>query len=195
MNGGRAPLGFKYVGKAEGSKGQLVVAPEQAKIVRKVFRWADEGVKLLDIARRPTDDGVQAMTGAVWSKTVLSGMLRNSVYVGEARGNWRTAAEPVTRRKPARPGKSKKTSTRSRPAAEWILVHVPQTIDRAVFDRVQARLQRGRHINSDRPSPYILRGLIKCGVCAHACCVFPNHGWPHYRCNNIDRLSYRRNCL
>ena len=59
---------------------------------------------------------------------------------------------------------------------------------------MQERLRRDRHVNSGRPSPYILRGLLKCGVCGYACCVFPNHGKPRYRCNNIDRLTYTRKC-
>jgi putative ABC transport system permease protein len=54
---------------------------------------------------------------------------------------------------------------------------------------VQERLKRDRHIDSGRPSPYILRGLIKCGCCGFACCVFPNHRRARYRCNNFDRLN------
>jgi site-specific DNA recombinase len=104
------------------------------------------------------------------------------------------AAEPATRRKPPAPGKNKKTSQRARPESEWITVSVPAIIDRALFDRVQERLRRDRHVNSGRPSPYILRGLLKCGVCDFACCVFPSNGRPRYRCDNIDRLTYKRNC-
>ncbi len=30
VNGGRSPYGYRYKGKSEGSKGELVVLPEQA---------------------------------------------------------------------------------------------------------------------------------------------------------------------
>jgi hypothetical protein len=55
-------------------------------------------------------------------------------------------------------------------------------------------MERDRHINSGRPSPYILRGLLKCGCCGFACCVFSSHGKRFYRCNNIDRLTYAKKC-
>jgi site-specific DNA recombinase len=194
VTGGRAPFGYRYLGKRDSNKGELVIAAEQAKVVRRIFKWCDEGAKLLDIARRLTEDGVATVTGQPWSKPVLSQMLRNTTYRGEARCNRRTLVEPVTRRKAPVPGKSKKTSMKMRPPSEWIMVPVPAIIDRALFDRVQERLTRDRHIDSGRPSPYILRALIKCGVCHFACCVFPNHGKPRYRCNNLDRLTYARNC-
>ncbi len=191
---GRTPYGYVRLGKREGKRGELVIVPEHAKIVRRIFRQADEGVKLLDIARRLTEDAVPTATGKGWLKPVISAMLRNRTYMGEAQCNRRMVAEPVTRRKPPRAGKSKKTSQKARPESEWIAVKNPAIIDRALFDRVQERLRRDRHVNSGRPSPYILRGLLKCGVCGHACCVFPNHGKPRYRCNNLDRLTYKAQC-
>lgn len=192
---GRAPFGFKYVGKKAGSRGELVVEPEQAKVVRRIFKMADHGVKLLDIARRLTEDGVRTATGRPWSKTVLSGMLRNTVYVGVSRHNRNLRVEPKLRRKAPMPGKSKKTSARTRPASEWISVTVPAILDRALFDRVHERMTRDRHINSGRPSPFILRGLIKCGACGFACKVGTNGSRKKcYRCGNLDRLTYGRKC-
>jgi site-specific DNA recombinase len=191
---GRALYGYVRLGKKQEKKGELVVIAEQAKVVRGIFKKADEGVKLLDIARQLTEDAVPTMTGRPWAKPVLSAMLRNLTYVGEAQCNRRMAAEPATRRKPPAAGKNKKTSQKARPASEWITVSVPAIIDPKLFDRVQERLRRDRHVNSGRPSPYILRSLLKCGVCGFACNVFPNHGRPRYRCNNIDRLTYKRNC-
>lgn len=49
-------------------------------------------------------------------------------------------------------------------------------------------------MDSGRPSAYMLRGLIKCGKCGHACIVLPNHGYPRYRCSNIDPVTYKRRC-
>jgi site-specific DNA recombinase len=191
---GRALYGYVRLGRKQEKKGELEVIPAQGKIVKQIFQKADEGAALIDIARALTEDAVPTATGAPWSKTVLSAMLRNSTYKGEAQCNRRMVAEPVTRRKPPAAGKSKKTSQKARPASDWIMVKTPAIIDPKLFDRVQERLVRDRHVNSGRPSPYILRGLLKCGVCGFSCCTFPNHGKPRYRCNNIDRLTYKRNC-
>jgi DNA invertase Pin-like site-specific DNA recombinase len=54
ISGGRVLFGYARLGKAQGKRGELVVVPGQAAIVKRIFRWADEGVKLLDIARRLT---------------------------------------------------------------------------------------------------------------------------------------------
>jgi site-specific DNA recombinase len=191
---GRAPYGYRYEGKKEGKRGELVVNPEQAKVVRRIFRWADQGAKLLTIARQLDEEGVRTATGKRWSKPVIAAMLSNMSYMGQARFNRRMLVEPVVRRKAPVPGKSKKTSMAMRPLSEWITVKVPAIIDRALFDRVRARMERDRHINSGRPSPYILRGLLKCGACGFACRVYPNHGKARHRCNNSDRLSYQRIC-
>ncbi len=192
--GGRALYGYRRLGKRDGKRGELVVIPEQAKVVKQIFKWADEGMKLLDIARRLMEDGVPTSTGKPWAKAVLSAMLRNSTYIGEAQCNSHMVVEPGKRRKDPVPGKSKKTSMKARPASDWIKVKTPAIIDRKLFDRVQERLKRDRHVNSGRPSSNPLRGLLKCGVDGFSCGVYPNHGKPRFRCLNIDRLTYQRRC-
>ena len=191
---GRTLFGYSRLGRRDGKRGELVVIAEQAKVVKRIFREADAGVKLLDIARKLTKDGASTLTGAAWSKPVISQMLKNTTYAGAMRCNRRMVAEPVTRRRPPTPGKSKLTSMKLKPESEWITVTTPVIIDPKLFARVQARLAHDRHIDSGRPSPYILRGLLKCGGCGFACCVFPNHGKPRYRCNNFDRLNCKRKC-
>jgi site-specific DNA recombinase len=196
VNGGRSPYGYRYKGKKQGKRGELVVIPEQAEVVLRIFLWADEGMGLLAICRRLTAEGVRTISGRPWRKPVIAKILRNTVYIGQGHYNRTTGAEPKEerRRKAAPAGRSKKTSQKLRPQSEWIPVPVPAIIDAALFSRVRARLERDRHINSGRPSVYPLRGLMKCGVCGFSCCVFPNHGKPRYRCNNFDRLTCQRNC-
>jgi site-specific DNA recombinase len=192
---GNPPFGFEYRGRAEGSRGELVIDSAQAEIVRRIFRMADEGVKLLDIARKLTAEGAATATGAAWAKGTLAAMLRNSAYTGEARANRRMKAEPARRRRAAEPGKSKKTSFRPRPSDEWISVPVPAIIDRVLFDRVRAKLEQNRHANSGRPSDrYLLRGLLRCGKCGRPLYTYPNGNRPYARCGNFDRLTGKRHC-
>jgi site-specific DNA recombinase len=196
VNGGRAAFGYRYEGKKQGKRGELVIVPEQADVVRLIFQWADEGAGPLEIARRLTAQGVPTASGRPWAKPVIAQMLRNRVYIGEGHYNRTTSAEPKEerRRKPAPPGRSKKTSKKRRPESEWIPVPAPAIIDRALFDRVRVQMERNRHLNGGRPANYPLRGLLKCAACGFACCVYPNHGKPRYRCRNINRLTYERQC-
>ena len=196
VNGGRTAYGFRYLGKQQGKRGELAVIASEAETVRRIFTWADEGMRLLEMARRLQADGVPTRSGRPWAKPVLSQMLRYRGYVGEAFYNRTASAETAAdrRRKPPAPGRSKKTTKRTRPQAEWIAVRVPAIVGKALFQRVQKRLAADRHVNSGRPSPYILRGLIRCGACGFACVVYPNRGRARYRCGNYDRLTHGRLC-
>jgi site-specific DNA recombinase len=194
--GGRAPFGYRYEGRKQGKRGELVVDPEQANIVRRIFAEAAQGRTLLAIARRLDEDEVPTVTGAKWSKDVVGGILRNSAYHGQAHYNRSTGCEPTTRRKVAEAGRSKKTSKRRRPESEWIKVNVPVIVDRALFDRARAAIEQTAKRNVGRPSARVnlLRGMIKCAVCGFSCVSFLSHSKARYRCNNFDRLTAKRRC-
>lgn len=195
VNSGRVAYGYRYHGKAYSKKGELVIHDQEAEIVRRIFDLADAGWTLLQIARALNNDGVPcARRAKQWSKPVVRGILRNSVYRGEATYNKRRAAEPIKRRTPPKPGKSKTTSQRLRAESEWIRVPVPAIIRREQFERVQQRMERNRALHAGRPSKqHLLRGLLKCGVCGHSFCIFYSGGKPMYRCNNFD-ADRKRQC-
>jgi site-specific DNA recombinase len=194
--GGRIAYGYRYEGKAQGKRGELVIVPEQAVVVRRIFQWAADGMGLLGICRRLGEEGIRPSKTKDWAKQVISQMLANTTYYGEARYNRRVAIEPEgDRRKPAPAGKSKKTSAKLRPETDWIIVPTPPIIDRALFDQVREQMASNKRMNSGRPAAFMLRGLLKCGMCGFACTVFhPGSGKARYRCNNIDRLTYKRKC-
>jgi site-specific DNA recombinase len=194
VNGGRSPYGYAYLGKAQGKRGELAINEEQAATVRRIFKWAADGVGPGDIARKLIAEGVCTISGKPWAKPVIVQMLRNTVYAGEGFYNRTVGAEPKTRRKDAPLGLSKKTSARFRDRAEWIPLATPAIVSRALFDRVRAQIERNRGLNSGRPAQYLLRCLMRCGACGFSCCVFPNKGKPRYRCTNRDRLTSERKC-
>jgi site-specific DNA recombinase len=195
VNGGMTSYGYKYVGRAAGGRGELVIVPERAEVVRRIFRWAEQGMGLRDIVLQLAAEGTAPLRAKRWDKRTISQILRNRVYIGESAYNRRCAAEPQKRRKPAPAGKSKKTSHRFRPEAEWIPVRVPRIISDAQFARVQAQLDKNRDRKGGRPSNrYSLSGLVECAACHRAVIGFPNRNRPYYRCGNIDRHTYHRNC-
>jgi site-specific DNA recombinase len=58
------------------------------------------------------------------------------------------------------------------PREEWILVaEIPPLVSQEQFDRVQARLASNRRFaqRNNKAHPYLLRGLVSCGVCGLAC--------------------------
>ena len=95
-------------------------------------------------------------------------MLHCEWYVGRAYYNrTRSAPGPATTLAGKRPPK---TILTERPRAEWITVAVPAILDEALFDRVQQRVQENRRFARRRlrREGFLLRGLLKCGICGHA---------------------------
>ncbi|MGH8068752.1 MAG: recombinase family protein [Candidatus Entotheonellia bacterium] len=53
VNGGRVPLGYRYISAPH--QGRLEIDEEEAALVRQIFQWGLEGLSLRAIARRLTD--------------------------------------------------------------------------------------------------------------------------------------------
>jgi site-specific DNA recombinase len=77
---GQAPLGYRREG------GGLVKAPDEAPIVRRVFREYVAGRPMLQIARALNAEGVPTKRGGKWAASTVRGMLRCELYV--ARPPW-----------------------------------------------------------------------------------------------------------
>jgi hypothetical protein len=104
-----------------------------------------------------------------------------------------------------RPGTNKRLR-RERPKSEWRITEQPELriIDAGLWDRVQTRLAwvaktftYGRHAGlcpRAASSPYLLTGLLKCGLCGANLVVVGGrgkHGHPKYGC---PQNSYRGAC-
>ena len=65
--------------------GQLIIVPDEAKLVRRIFRLYLEGNSINKIAETFTKEGIRTVTGnTVWHATVISKMLMNEKYMGDA---------------------------------------------------------------------------------------------------------------
>ena len=65
--------------------GQLIIVPDEAKLVRRIFRLYLEGNSINKIAETLTKEGIRTVTGnTVWHATVISKMLMNEKYMGDA---------------------------------------------------------------------------------------------------------------
>jgi site-specific DNA recombinase len=87
---GPRPYGYVYAANGSG----LVPHPPEAEIVRRVFAEYVAGRSLSAIARGLHDDGIPTQRGSLWRQSTVSGIVRNSVYVG--RLTYRGAALPAT---------------------------------------------------------------------------------------------------
>ena len=75
----------KFLGYTKDKDGNLVIIPEEADLVRRIFRLFLEGNSSYKIKRILEADGILTVTGkTVWQATVIDKMLTNEKYMGDA---------------------------------------------------------------------------------------------------------------
>jgi len=193
------PYGYRYIPGDKPHTGTVVVEECEAATVRQIFAWVGaEGMRLRQVSRRLAEQGVQPRRGRRWGESTLAGLLHNSVYIGYAHHQKRECVEPKQHRDPHRYLRELKTSRRLRPEQEWIRVSVPAIVDEALFAKAQQRLQDNRRQTAGQVKhPYLLRGLLFCGVCGRKMwgrCEDPStpDEQRYYSCNAADSLAIRR---
>jgi site-specific DNA recombinase len=167
----RAPYGYRLHPERPRDPAAVQVDPVAAAVVQELFTaYAAGGVTLHGLAAQLTVRRVPTPTGRpIWRPTTIRGLLTNPAYKGQAAsGRLRTA--PARRRKSALEPIGKGMSTRPHPPQEWITVPVPALVAAEQFDLVQRRLAANqRSARRSTTHPYLLRGLVSCGVCRLAC--------------------------
>ena len=171
--GPRPPYAFQV------TEGRLIPYEPEAAVIRDLYarlvaeettcwRLADH----LNAAGTPTPQGEprnHPRTGRpirlVWTAAMVNNLLRSPIYRGERL--W---------------GKRRKGT------APPISQSVPAIVDRETWDRAQAQLSANRKRPRAGRTPYLLRGLLRCGKCG----LF-YHGWKpkpegwYYVCNGKHR--------
>ncbi|ACV62390.1 Resolvase domain protein [Desulfofarcimen acetoxidans DSM 771] len=74
----------KFLGYTKDKNGELVIVPEEAELVRRIFRLYLEGSSSIQIAKILESEGVLTVTGkSKWCSTVIDKMLLNEKYMGD----------------------------------------------------------------------------------------------------------------
>jgi site-specific DNA recombinase len=149
---GRPPLGVRLTGYTV--KGDVV--PDEADVVRRIFKLFRAGESLRGICSTLTNDGVTTRRGRQWNPSTVRTILTNPRYAGRAiyqgrptgeQGNW----EPL--------------------------------VSGDMFDLVQARLNDPRRVSNrvGTERRHLGSGLFLCDVCGE-----PVGGWSQgrYRCKD-----------
>lgn len=149
-------------------KGKLVIVPEEAEMVRKIFDlYANENLGVRAIAKILSDSGLRNTNGNPFSFSTIKGILVNPKYKGFYCGN-----------------KTHKVHFLSNevayvPQEEWVMYEdhekVPPIVSAELWDRANKKLKErsAKMISSDKTSyqnKYLYSGKIICGehgVCYH----------------------------
>lgn len=173
---GRIPYGYRLK-----EPGTLALSESEANAARQIFRWALAGKPTRTIARLLNNQGVTSPMGVAWTYATVYRILTNPAYTGKTFYN--------RRRRPNRG-----TAT-LRPEAEWISLSVPRIVNDEDFEAVQRRLQRQRSVHASKGARlYLLRGLVRCGVCGSTMRGSPQDGRPFYRCAHTWAIPGKSRC-
>jgi site-specific DNA recombinase len=167
----RAPYGYRLHPQRPRDPAAVQVDPVAAVIVQELFAaYAAGGVTLHGLAAQLTARRVPTPTGKpVWRATTVRQLLTNPAYKGQA-ASGRLRTTPARRRWSPLAAVGKGVSTKAHPPAEWITVPVPALVSAEQFDLAQGRLAANqRSARRSTTHPYLLRGLVSCGVCGLSC--------------------------
>lgn len=94
---GKVSMPYKrFLGYDKGEDGQPVINPEQAELVRRIYRMCVDGMTPTSIARQLTAEGIPTPGGKkVWQAAVAQSILTNEKYEGRC-----ASPEKVHRRFP-----------------------------------------------------------------------------------------------
>jgi site-specific DNA recombinase len=166
-----APYGYRRQPAAGNTPARLEIYEPEAEVVRELFRrLIEEGASTRALVRWLNGPPVHltAQGHTQWSTSVVGRMVTNSLYMGVAYMNRYQVVEPARPRQPYR--RQRKSVKQLRPEEEWIAVPVPAVITAEEFALAQAQLQRNRDRAPRRNHRYryLVRGLLRCGVCGLA---------------------------
>src|SRR5436190_20487015 len=195
----RAPYGYRLHPQRPRDPAAVQVDSVAAVVVQELFAaYAAGGVTLHGLAAQLTARRVPTPTGKpIWRSTTIRNLLTNPAYKGQA-ASGRLRTTPARRRKSALEPVGRGVSTRVHPSQEWITVPVPALVTAEQFDLVGRRLAANqRAARRSTTHPYLLRGLVSCGVCRLSCSgvtrTASDTRYRYYRClGKMARVSSGR---
>jgi site-specific DNA recombinase len=202
---GNGPAPYGYAIEGHGRDAHLVINEDEAKIVRLIFSlYADEGIGVQEIADRLTDMGVPSRGDksqvrkkrghGMWTPGYIYPILKRETYAGTLR---------VYKYRMVKAVKEDGTNYRRRerrPISEQVGISVPAIIDRATWDKAQARLAEGRQMSKRNSSEhdYLMGRRLTCARCGHNVqgkpCWAKGKVYLYYQCNGKSRAVTSGDC-
>ena len=184
-----------FLGYRKTEDGQIEIVPEEAEIVRRVYKLYLDGKSLREIADILNNEGVPRKSGAKsWYPQMLRGMLENVKYKGDVLTN-KTYRTSVTSKKIRK--------NEGEMERFYISKHHPAIIDDVTFARVQAELEKRRNVEKSYQKgrktekglyrgKFVFNSILVCGECGmpYRRCVWTSNGEKRVVWRCVKRLEY-----
>ena len=196
----------KFMGYTKDKKSsELVIVPEQAEIVRRIFRMYLEGSSILEITRALEEDKIKTITGKdTWHPGVIEKMLSNEKYMGDALLQKTYTVDFLTK---------KRVKNEGIVPQYYIEDNHEAIVPKEIFYRVQEEKTRRANLNkaavtrksnklkkekSKFSSKYALTEILVCAECGHQ---YRRQVWSKYgqksavwRCENRLKNGTKASC-
>ncbi|RKD25204.1 Site-specific DNA recombinase [Caminicella sporogenes DSM 14501] len=163
----------RFLGYDMNDKGELVINPKEAEIVKRIYREYLEGKSMNEIKKGLERDGIKTITGKEkWQESTIKGILSNEKYYGDALLQKTVTLDYLTHKRKRNDGESPKYLVKN---------HHEPIISKEEFDRVQEimadRAAKYGNVPEKRDkyqNRYAFSGKIICGNCTG---VFKRRTW------------------
>lgn len=149
----------RFLGYDRGEDGNLIVNPEQAATVKRIYSMFLQGMTPFGIASKMTNDCVLSPGGKErWNAGSVSSILTNEKYRGDALLQKSYTVDFLTKKKKVNEGEIPQY---------YVKNNHPAIITPDVFDMVQRELARRDQSRGRHSGVHLFSGRIKCGQCGN----------------------------
>ena len=137
----------------------LVLVPEEAAIVKRIFQNFMEGKSRLETERELNAEGIRTRKGCRWQDSNLKVILTNITYTGNLLLQKEYISDPINKQRKKNRGELPKYFVENTHEA---------IIDKATFDYVQKEMARRKELGplaNKSLNTSCFTGKIKCGIC------------------------------
>ena len=158
MADGKFTLPYKqFLGYEKGENGMPQIVPEEAEIVRLMFKLFMEGKTFSAIAKYLIDHGITTPAGKkIWQPAVVQSILRNEKYKGHALLQKTVCADFLTK---------KMVKNNGRVQQFYVEGSHPAIIEPDEFDAVQMEIERRKGLGRPTSCTSIFAARIVCADC------------------------------
>ena len=169
---------------------ELVIVPEEAAIIKRIYQNFLDGKSRLETEREFAAEGIETRAGGHWVDSNLGNVLRNEIYTGALCLQKTFKDGPLTRGYHINKGQLPRY---------WVPDHHEAIIDKEIFDSVQREMQRRRDLGqlaNKSLNTTCFTGKIKCEICGSSLMHNPIHrkyGSPYitWECGTKKKKGHR----
>lgn len=161
----------KFLGYTKDEKGELVIVPEQAQLVRRIYRLYLEGLSTQQIADTFMAEGIKTVTGKdKWHDTVIAKVLQNEKYMGDVLQQKTYTVDFLTKKRVKNDGIVPQYYIEDNHEAiipKELFYQVQEERARRASLHKPSITRRTKKEKSKYSSKYVLSDILICGECSH----------------------------